>query len=65
MSERGAVGLVEDWQSGAALLLGCAVVGVAVGLVVGSLAAPWAFLPGFVLGGVAAFLAYAYLRHGR
>ena len=65
MSERTTVDLIEDWQTGFFLVLGIAVVGIAVGAILGQLGEPSWFVPGFLAGGVLAFLAYSYLRFGR
>jgi hypothetical protein len=65
MAEKTGVEFFEEWQIGAFVLIGCAVVAVVVGVAVGMLTRPIGFLPGFVAGGVLAFLVYSYFRYGR
>ncbi|MFC7046956.1 hypothetical protein ACFQH6_17505 [Halobacteriaceae archaeon GCM10025711] len=65
MAEKSTVDLIEDWQTGFFLILGCAVVGLLVGAIVSSFLGPPGFFLGFLGGGILAFLAYAYLSYGR
>jgi hypothetical protein len=67
MSEKSAVDLVEEWQSGAFLVLFSVLAGAVVAFALrGPLAAgPWVTLAGFVGGAVAGFLGVSYVRYGR
>jgi len=65
MAERTLVTLVEEWQTGAFLVLGVALVGGVSGGVVASFVPGYWGLLGFFAGAVLAFLAFSYLRYGR
>ncbi|AUV82119.1 hypothetical protein C2R22_11065 [Salinigranum rubrum] len=65
MTGESLVGFIEEWQTGFFLVLGSAVVGIVAGLAVRSVAGPPGFFAGFLVGVLAAFLGYSYLRYGR
>ncbi|MFB6179161.1 MAG: hypothetical protein ABEI77_05495 [Halorientalis sp.] len=66
MTEKTVVDLVEEWQTGAGLLLVSAVVGFLVGAVlVPSTGSALVFLVGFFAGAILTFLTLSYLLYGR
>lgn len=65
MSDRTIVDLIEDWQTGAFLLIGSAVVGFLTGGLVGTFADPPFAVLGVFAGAILAFLAFSYLLYGR
>lgn len=65
MAERTIVNLIEDWQTGFFVILGCVLAGVLVGLAGQSQFGVPGFAAGLFGGTILAFLAYAYLRYGR
>lgn len=64
MAERTMVDLIEDWQTGAALVLLVAIAGVASAFAL-PLEPPYGPILGFLGGAVLAFLALSYLLYGR
>lgn len=66
MAEKSAVEFIEEWQTGVMLLLGCAMVGIVVGAVLGSSSdsGPIGLL-GFFGGAILAFLTASYVLYGR
>jgi len=65
MADRSIVDLIEDWQTGFFVVLGCIVVGVLVGLALRPVAGPPGFVLGMLVGTVLGFVVYSYLRYGR
>ncbi|AZH24044.1 hypothetical protein [Haloplanus aerogenes] len=65
MADRSIIDLIEDWQTGFFVVLGCIVVGVLVGLALRSVAGPPGFVIGILVGALCGFVAYSYLRYGR
>ncbi|RDZ52360.1 hypothetical protein DEQ92_10460 [Haloferax sp. Atlit-6N] len=64
MAEKSVVEFVEEWQRGAFLLLGSALVGGVSAVFVGSRTGGTMGLLAFFLGSVLAFLAFSYLFYG-
>lgn len=65
MAEQNVVGLIEEWQTGAFLVIGSALVGAVSGSFLGSLESGNLGLVGFFAGAVLAFLSFSYLLYGR
>lgn len=65
MTEKSVVEFLEEWQTGAFLVLGSALAGVAVTTVLSSFTSSDSALIGFVGGAALAFLAFSYLLYGR
>ena len=65
MSEKTIVDFIEEWQTGAALLLASAFVGLLVGSTVGNRSSAVAGFVSFFVGSILAFLAFSYLLYGR
>ncbi|SEW11852.1 hypothetical protein [Halobacterium jilantaiense] len=65
MTERTAVDLVEEWQTGAFLLLASALAGFVAASAVGRGVASSLGLPTFAGGAVLTFLVLSYLFYGR
>jgi hypothetical protein len=65
MASESLVAFVEEWQTGFFLVLAVTAVGVAAGVGGLRLAGPPGFFAGFLVGVLAAFLGYSYLRYGR
>ena len=64
MSEKTAVELIEDWQTGAFFLLLCCVAGVFSALLFGSLLGPLGAILGFFAGGIGGFLLISHKLYG-
>jgi len=67
MAEQSGVEFIEEWQSGAFLILLSVVVGAVLVIGLGSLlpSSPVAMLGVFLIGGIAAFVASSYIMYGR
>jgi hypothetical protein len=65
MSEKSGAALVEEWQTGAFLLLGSVGIGVVLAAVGGSVGGRIGGVSGLVLGPIAGFLVLSYLVYGR
>ena len=65
MAEENLVAFLEEWQTGAFLVLGSALVGAVLASVFGSFGFAHSALIGFVGGAALAFLALSYLLYGR
>ncbi len=65
MSEQNVVGFIEEWQTGAFLIIGSALVGAVSGSFLGSLGSGNLGLVGFIAGASLAFLSISYLLYGR
>jgi hypothetical protein len=65
MTNKSRAALVEEWQTGAFLLVGSVVIGVALAGIGGSVSGRIAALGGFVLEPIVGFLVLSYLLYGR
>ena len=65
MSEKSGAALVEEWQTGAFLLLGSVGIGVVLAVVGRSVSGRIGGLTGLVVGPIAGFLVLSYLLYGR
>ena len=65
MSDTSGVALVEEWQTGAFLLVGSVVIGVILAGIGGSVSGQIAAVGGFILGPIVGFLVLSYLLYGR
>ena len=65
MSDTSRASLVEEWQTGALLVIGSVVVGVILATIGGSVSGQFGAISGFILGPILAFLAFSYLLYGR
>jgi hypothetical protein len=65
MAERTLVDLIEDWQTGFFVILGCVLAGALVGIATRRVFGAPGFVVGLFGGTILAFVAYAYLRYGR
>ena len=65
MSDTSRASLVEEWQTGALLVIGSIVVGVILATVGGSVSGQLGAIAGFILGPILGFLAFSYLLYGR
>jgi len=65
MSNERGVDLVEEWQTGAFLVLGSVAIGIALAAVGGSVGGRIGGVSGFVVGPIAGFLVLSYLLYGR
>jgi len=65
MAETSTVFFLEEWQTGAALILGSAIFGIAIGTAAGSVWDSTAGVLSFLVATIAAFVALSYLAYGR
>lgn len=65
MAEKSVVELIEDWQTGAAYIIGSVLVGGALGLFLRSQGPDYLGLGGLLVGTILAFLFFSYVRYGR
>lgn len=65
MAEKSVVDLVEAWQTGFFILVGCLLAGVLTALALGELDVPYGVPVGFFGGAVAAFFLVSYAIYGR
>jgi hypothetical protein len=65
MSSSSLVDFVEEWQTGFFLLVGMLVASVAAGIAARSVVGPAGLVVGMLVGALAVFLGYSYLRYGR
>lgn len=65
MSEKSGVDLVEQWQTGAFLVLGSVAIGAILAAIGGSVGDQIVVISGFVGGSIVGFLVLSYLFYGR
>ncbi|WP_152041073.1 hypothetical protein [Salinigranum salinum] len=65
MSSSSLVDFIEQWQTGFFLLVGMLVVSVGAGIAARSVVGPPGLVVGMLVGALAVFLGYSYLRYGR
>lgn len=65
MAEKDVVTFLEEWQTGAFLILGSAFVGVVFGSALGSAWSGFYGVTGFFVSAVLAFLLFSYVLYGR
>ena len=65
MAEQNVVGFIEEWQTGAFLIIGSVLVGALSGSLLGSPGSGNLGLLGLIAGSALAFLSISYLLYGR